>query len=467
LPLSILKHLLPIITEQYIVVFAPFYQPQIYFTVNLQITKFLFVTLFLILSISFTNNHTSSNNFVDPPFSGTIFLDPDIITESDPTAFKNATFTGMGMRTMFDRRTNSFNNVNAYLFNVFFDDGFNVEAQVNPEFGSSQSAMVEVVKYAPVIGRIPHILRKDVQTLWIHKGLNPFGGGNNNLLIHTEQGVDYINNGILEETFVHEAAHTSLDAAHAAASGWITAQNNDPTFISTYARDNPTREDIAESYLPYLAVKHRSNRISASLKNTIMQTIPNRINYFDQQNFNLYPFFGCLDSRELTGSLDQSEYRANQTITTNNTTTVNNGMNTSILAGMSVTLSPGLHFQSSSTVRVAIEDCPSALHNSTNITVNHKIENTPQTNQPMAQLSIIPNPIRNTGIIQLEIIEKAPYQLDLLDMQGRVIQKICHQSLDKGSHQFILRTNQLSSGLYYLSLQNTEAVFTEKVLIKK
>ena len=70
--------------------------------------------------------------------------------------------------------------------------------------------------------------------------MQPFGGGNNNLLIHTGQGAQYEASGILEETFVHEAAHTSLDAVHASSAGWIAAQQADPNFISTYARDNAT-----------------------------------------------------------------------------------------------------------------------------------------------------------------------------------------------------------------------------------
>ena len=65
-----------------------------------------------------------------------------------------------------------------------------------------------------------------------------------------------------KETLVHEAAHTSLDSAHASAAGWLAAQSADPTFISTYARDFPAREDIAETFVLYLAVRYRSDRIS-------------------------------------------------------------------------------------------------------------------------------------------------------------------------------------------------------------
>ncbi|MBK8292764.1 MAG: hypothetical protein IPK96_19345 [Flammeovirgaceae bacterium] len=80
-----------------------------------------------------------------------------------------------------------------------------------------------------------------------------------------------------------------MDAAHATSAGWISAQESDGNFISTYALDNPKREDIAESFLLYLAVRHRSDRISQSLKSVTLQTIPNRIKYFDTQKFEMYP----------------------------------------------------------------------------------------------------------------------------------------------------------------------------------
>ena len=223
-----------------------------------------------------------------PPFPGTIFIDPDIITSSDRTTLESLSVAGQGSRTMFDRRVNDWITVDAYLFMASFDDGLTAEIQVNPEF-DSVLALSEAQKYAEVIGRLPTSLRAEVETVWIHLGTEPFGGGNNTLLIHTGQAALYEADGILEETFVHEAAHTSLDAAHAFAPGWLAAQAADDRFISTYARDNPGREDIAETLVPYLAVRYRSDRISQSLANTILQAIPNRIDYLDNLSLDMYP----------------------------------------------------------------------------------------------------------------------------------------------------------------------------------
>ena len=95
---------------------------------------------------------------------------------------------------------------------------------------------------------------------------------------------------ILEETFIHEAAHTSLDGIYSNDLDWKNAQKIDCQFISTYALENPNREDIAESYLSYFAVRYASRRISKKMINIIHNTIPERIKYFDKQEQNIYPF---------------------------------------------------------------------------------------------------------------------------------------------------------------------------------
>ena len=230
-----------------------------------------------------------SEGQLDPPFSGTVWIDPDIITSSDPTAFQDITAAGRGERTMFDRRVNDWITINAYLFNAQFDDGLTTEIQVNPEFSSASDAMVEANKYGRAIGQLPTVLRTNVETVWIHKGDHLWGGGNNNILIYVGLVSDW-RKEFLEEVLVHEAAHPSLDATHSEAPDWIAAQEADGNYISTYARDYPKREDIAESFLSYLAVRYRSARVSPSYEQTILKTMPNRIAYFDAQSFDdMYP----------------------------------------------------------------------------------------------------------------------------------------------------------------------------------
>lgn len=250
-------------------------------------TTFLRILLIPILTVCGAGVANSAPDV--PPFPGTAYISPNVITDDDPSAFVSLTYVGSGRRNMFDRRTNSFANRSAYLFMAKFQDGSRIEMQVNTEF-DRREARVVAAKYATYIGKLPTLLRTDVDTAWIHKGDYPFGGGNRNILIHTDHAAVLESahfaggsGNYVEEVLIHEAAHTSLDQYHAKAAGWLNAQAKDPTFISTYARDNPVREDIAESFLPYLLVRHRAERVPASVVDTINEAIPHRLGYFDQR----------------------------------------------------------------------------------------------------------------------------------------------------------------------------------------
>ena len=234
-------------------------------------------------------------NLNEPPFGGTIFITGDIITSTDPSLFSEIEYKGTGSRQMFDRRNGgAWINIEPYLFDTSFTDGLKTEIQVNPEF-TLDEATVEANKYAFLIGQLPTALRKDVETMWIHKGEEAYGGGNYNLLVHTGMTEYYENfdTGIVEETLLHEAAHTSLDAYHypdreTNGENWIEAVENDSgCYISTYARDFPYREDLAELMPLYVAVRYFPQRISSELRDIVLSCNINRIKYLDSQNLDM------------------------------------------------------------------------------------------------------------------------------------------------------------------------------------
>lgn len=109
-------------------------------------------------------------------------------------------------------------------------------------------------------------------------------------MVHTDwltmgSGVEYV-----EEVMLHEAGHAAWDRSHRNSPGWLAAQAADSVFISRYARDFPDREDVAESILPYFAVRYQSDRLTAAERATILRTIPNRLKYFDEQGFDMSPY---------------------------------------------------------------------------------------------------------------------------------------------------------------------------------
>jgi len=271
------------------------------------LSKLTFLTYILTLAVS--NKNFAQN----PPYSGTIFLNPNILTSSDVSTIQSTTYTGYGIKTVFDRRTNNWETINAYLFDVIWNDGLTSQAVVNSEVNSLAAADFEAQKYAFLIGQLPYCLRVDVNEIWIHRGTQPFGGGNNSILIHTGQSASYEASGVIEETLIHEACHTSLDYLHASTTGWTNAQYYDGNYISTYASDNPTREDLAESFLTWMAIRYRANVMSSSDVTTINNTIPNRIIYFDNQSFNMSPIVNTLAIEDEINSLQKFDVYPNPT----------------------------------------------------------------------------------------------------------------------------------------------------------
>lgn len=101
--------------------------------------------LICLLAVAVVAGEARGEDAPNPPYGGTAYIDPDIITQTDPTALQNVTDTGRGDRVMYDRRVEDWITVSAYLFDARNDDGLAIEIQVNPEFGSVEAAMAEAL----------------------------------------------------------------------------------------------------------------------------------------------------------------------------------------------------------------------------------------------------------------------------------------------------------------------------------
>ena len=236
--------------------------------------------------------YSFSNSYAKPPYRGTIFDFPDIINSNDPTTFQELIYVGQDHREMFDRRKGGrWITKKVFLFNAIYEERI-IEIQVNPEFKNPDNAFQEAFFYSEIIGRLPNFLLSNVKTVWIHKGNKDYGGGNQNLLIHIGRSKEYIKKEILEEVFIHEGGHSSLDWDWDGVidkTEWNKAAKKDKEYISKYAKKYPQREDVAESIVAWIAVRYRLDRISNADAEIILKTIPNRLKFFDEQNFDMYP----------------------------------------------------------------------------------------------------------------------------------------------------------------------------------
>lgn len=246
-----------------------------------------------------------------PPYQGTAFLHPAIIVESDPTALVSVKYTGRFVRWIFDRREGSGDNSygsgawaqrNIWLFSAKYDDGPVVEIRLHPEFTRAAAAR-EASHYARIVGQLPVALRTSLVDagsqpyagVSINKGDFDWGGGGGpgggSITIHVDRSPQYVALGAVEEVLLHEIVHASLDPVHGyrRSQGWLDAQAADGEFISTYARDYPESEDLAESFSAFFAAEYRADRLPASMLTTIRETIPNRTAYFESLGLDMRP----------------------------------------------------------------------------------------------------------------------------------------------------------------------------------
>jgi len=223
-----------------------------------------------------------------------IFEDCDILTKKDPTSFQNISFVKETKITFWDGRKQTSSGWNQSTFKVFvfkatFKKGKDVSIRVNSEFKTKKKAEKQALKYGRMAGQLPNFLRTNLKTITVHKGNRLWGGGNYDILIHT--GDDFPRK-CMEEVMIHEGAHASLDwewGGSLKKGLWKKAAKADGKFISKYAKEYPYREDVAETINWWIAVRCKPNKISKSTYKKIIEGIPNRLEYIDKQNYDLYP----------------------------------------------------------------------------------------------------------------------------------------------------------------------------------
>ena len=233
---------------------------------------------------------------LEPPFGGTMWDLPDLITSSDYTIYSTSSYQGIETRLFYDKSIPDFINYPAHIYKVNFGDDLSIDFEIYTEFTQEEAGNIEQ-KYAPLIGQLGKDLRRNIKSFEFLKGEEVASAQRSddlnyaNITFHT----DWLTNLVetrpdgdkTEELLIHESAHLSIDPYVYGQQGWTDAVNLDGNFLSTYAKDNPDSEDVAETFQAYIAVKFFPDRISNSLRDTILSVCLNRFKYFDSLNLDL------------------------------------------------------------------------------------------------------------------------------------------------------------------------------------
>ena len=233
---------------------------------------------------------------LEPPFSGTMWDLPDLIKSSDYTIYSTSTYQGIETRLFYDKSIPDFINYPAHVYKVNFGDDLSVDFEIYTEFTQEEAESIEQ-KYAPLIGQLGKDLRKNIKSFEFLKGEEVASAQRTddlnyaNITFHTEWLTSVVETrpegDKTEELLIHESAHLSIDPYVYGQQEWTDAVNLDGNYLSTYAKDNPNSEDVAETFQAYIAVKYFPDRISNSLRDTILSVCLNRFKYFDSLNLDL------------------------------------------------------------------------------------------------------------------------------------------------------------------------------------
>lgn len=81
-------------------------------------------------------------------------------------------------------------------------------------------------------------------------------------------------------------------------------------------------------------------------------------------------------------------------------------------------------------------------------------------------LEVFPNPLNNQATIQYQLERNSTLQIDLLDVQGKVVRPVFVGHVEAGTFQVTLNRDQLASGVYLLQLISDEGIMTKKVVLE-
>lgn len=82
-------------------------------------------------------------------------------------------------------------------------------------------------------------------------------------------------------------------------------------------------------------------------------------------------------------------------------------------------------------------------------------------------LSIYPNPIKETTQIQFNLTEQTNTNITLVDVLGRDVLVLTNQKLEQGDHQFTLKRSQFNSaGIYLVKIKLNNMMITRKLIVE-
>ena len=240
-------------------------------------------------------------------YNDNIFYHDVIVTKSSPTTFKKLIFNkekkvgNVYKRVKHSSGWKNKKTFRSFSFTAEYEDNIKVELLVeyDEDFKDFKKAEVKALYYSNMYGQMPHFLKTYNKKIYIHNDIAQGQGfgtwwrefKKQEFHVNPQKciyaGRYYSNCALI---MAHELAHVIQELTGVISpSKWVKARKLDnKKYCSEYGKTN-SYEDFADSMICWIVVRHLSDRIDKSYVETINQYIPNRLKFFDEMNFNVYP----------------------------------------------------------------------------------------------------------------------------------------------------------------------------------
>ena len=243
-----------------------------------------------------------------------------VFSPKSPSTLKKLTFKKeRKLRTDKSFKCCKTKNFRSFQFTAEYEDNITLEifVEYKKKTKNFKKAEEKALYYSNMYGQMPHFLKKYNKRIFIHEyisnddewfhELGELWAKSRKQEFHISKNAkcknkkEYMERGLYLHTYkqsysecalvmIHELAHVVQKFTSVIPpSKWVKAVKLDnKKYCSRYAKKND-REDFAESLVCWIVLRHKLNKIGIMDFKKINKFMPNRIKFFDELNFNVYP----------------------------------------------------------------------------------------------------------------------------------------------------------------------------------
>ena len=225
-------------------------------------------------------------------FESAVYMSHRLIGEKDTSILDTVEYIGWTYVNLYDRRILEYTLADVAIYRAFWNNGDSTEIHVHKDltdqYSLEQILHLHALPFAYKMGQLPAFMLKGINRLVLIPGNERWGAKEGSIYIHLDllanEDSDYV-----EELLLHEGGHAAMDRLYAKNPNWLKAQEKDSLSLSKYGEENIATEDLTESIIFWLAIRHRNKRIYDSDSTTIAESIPNRLSFLDSLNLDVFP----------------------------------------------------------------------------------------------------------------------------------------------------------------------------------